>query len=314
MLMKKTTLAVILILSIIAIPIAYRLVGPAVTPDSWQVLRTLLYIVAGVALYCFVVGELTHNNSQVDKFWSILPVIYVWIVAAYSGFTPRLLIMAILVTLWGIRLTANFALKGAYHWKFWTGVEDYRWHVLRENKLLQPHWKWALFNLLFICTYQNLLILAFCLPSIVALQCGDTSLGWVDILAAALMLLFIIYETIADIQQWNFQSKKWEMLNSGKTIDELPEPYKTGFRTTGLWGLSRHPNYFAEQAIWFSFYIFSIAAGAAVFNWTMIGAILLIVLFQGSSTFGEEISSSKYPKYKEYQRTVSKFIPFPKKK
>jgi len=31
----------------------------------------------------------------------------------------------------GIRLTANFALKGAYHWRFWGGEEDYRWQVLR---------------------------------------------------------------------------------------------------------------------------------------------------------------------------------------
>lgn len=34
--------------------------------------------------------------------------------------------MAILVNLWGIRLTLNFARKGGYSWKFWEGEEDYR--------------------------------------------------------------------------------------------------------------------------------------------------------------------------------------------
>jgi len=90
--------------------------------------------------------------------------------------------------------------------------------------------------------------------------------GWVDYLATALMLFFLIYETIADIQQWNFQSRKWALINQGK---ELAEPYKKGFLTTGLWAHSRHPNYFAEQAIWVSFYIFSIASGASRFNWSI---------------------------------------------
>ena len=38
----------------------------------------------------------------------------------------RLLVMALLVTAWGARLTFNFARKGGY-----TGMEDYRWAILR---------------------------------------------------------------------------------------------------------------------------------------------------------------------------------------
>lgn len=63
--------------------------------------------------------------------------------------------MAVLATLWGMRLTFNFARKGAYSIKFWTGEEDYRWKVLRERKEFQPRWKWALFDLLFISVYQK---------------------------------------------------------------------------------------------------------------------------------------------------------------
>lgn len=70
-----------------------------------------------------------------------------------------------------------------------------------------------------------------------------------------------------------------------------------------------HPNYLGEQAIWVSFYLFSIAAGAGILNWSICGAVLLILLFLGSSTLGEYISKSKYPEYANYVKTVNRFFP-----
>lgn len=102
------------------------------------------------------------------------------------------------------------------------------------------------------------------------------------------------------------------MIKAGQKLEELPAPYNLGFNTQGLWGVSRHPNYFAEQAIWVSFYIFSIGAGAGLFNWSVIGALLLIVLFLGSSTLAEEISGSKYPAYESYCLQHSRFFPVKK--
>ena len=73
-----------------------------------------------------------------DKLWSLLPIAYTWVVTVKAGFNVRLLVIAIIVTFWGVRLTFNFARKGAYSIKFWTGVEDYRWVVLRlENQYQQ---------------------------------------------------------------------------------------------------------------------------------------------------------------------------------
>ena len=138
---------------------------------------------------------------------------------------------------------------------------------------------------------------------------SDKPFGWMDVVAAALMLAAIIYETVADEQQWKFQSAKWKMLKEGKKLEELPAPYNKGFNTTGLWGVSRHPNYFAEQSTWCCFYLFTIAGGIGIVNWSLIGALLLMVLFQGSSSFGEEISSAKYPEYAHYCQTVSRFFP-----
>lgn len=306
--MKKAVLATVIGLSLIACPILYFLVGPALDANQISILKTLTTIAACSALYCFAVGEIARNNSQMDKLWSILPEVYVWIIAVRGGMTPRLVIMAVLATIWGIRLTYNFARKGAYSIRFWSGEEDYRWSVLRQKKEFQPHWKWMVFNFLFISIYQNLLILMTTFPALVAMK-SPADLNCLDIVAAVLMFGFIIYEFIADEQQWKFQTAKWKMINEGRKLEDLPEPFNLGFNTTGLWGVSRHPNYFAEQSVWVCFYLFSIAAGIGIFNWSIVGAILLIVLFQGSSAMSEEISSSKYPEYKRYCATVSKFFP-----
>jgi hypothetical protein len=46
-----------------------------------------------------------------------------------------------------------------------------------------------------------------------------------------------------------------------------------------------------------------------MYNWTLVGAICYIFLFQGSTSFTEMITASKYPEYKEYQQRVARFIP-----
>ena len=273
-----------------------------------ETLRILLIIAACSAAYCFIVGEITHNNSQMDKLWSILPAVYVWVVACKGGFDARLVVMAVLATVWGARLTFNFALKGAYTWKFWTGEEDYRWPWLRKRKEFQPRWKWVVFNFFFISIYQNLLVLLTTLPAVAAMG-SSRPFGWLDFATAVLMAAAIAYEAVADVQQWRFQSTKWGMIKSGLKLEELPAPYNRGFNTSGLWRVSRHPNYLGEQSTWVSFYIFSIAAGAGILNWSICGAVLLILLFLGSSTLGEYISKSKYPDYANYEKSVNRFFP-----
>ena len=296
-------------LSLIVCPILYFTIGPALGEEQIATLKILGYIVAGSAAFCFIVGELTGNNSQMDKLWSLLPIAYTWVIAGMGGMSIRLVVMAIFATLWGIRLTFNFARKGAYRWKFWEGNEDYRWSVVRSGPPFKGNrTAWMLFDLFFISIYQNVLVLMITFPALVSMT-STAPFGWVDAVAAVFVLAFIIYETIADEQQWAFQTNKWAMIKSGQALQDLPEPYNKGFNTTGLWKLSRHPNYFAEQGTWIAFYIFSIGAGIGVFNWSIIGALLLVVLFLGSSALAEQISSSKYPEYDNYCKTVSKFLP-----
>lgn len=304
--MKIINTAILLVITLLVVPVISYFFGTAPGPLEWQAIHTLMIITGIVIAYSFIAGELTGNNSQVDKLWSIIPIAYTWVVAGYGDFTPRLVLMSILVTLWGVRLTINFAMKGAYQWRIWAGEEDYRWQVLRRKPGFNPGWKWSMFNLLFISGYQNVLILLFTLPSIVALQNTAVKLGPIDYFAALLMLFFITFETFADIQQWNFQSRKSSMIKAGEVLDG---DYKKGFLNKGLWAYSRHPNYLAEQSAWVCFYLFSVAASGQWLNWSIAGCLLLIVLFQGSSSFSEEISSGKYPEYADYQKKVPRFIP-----
>ncbi len=302
--MLKTIL--LLIVTLVLVPLVSFQFDEPLSEMQWHLLRNCLFIALGAALTCFATSEITRNCSQVDKIWSLLPIVYVWYITAETGCSERMVLMACLVTVWGARLTFNFARRGAYSIRFWSGEEDYRWGVLRKNPALNTPIRWMLFNLFFISLYQNGLILLFCLPILMAAAMPDLPLYGADYILAAAFLLFVIIETIADQQQWNFQKEKWRQIKAGeKTRGE----YAQGFVSSGLWKWVRHPNFMAEQAIWICFYLFSVAVTGRWFNWSVAGSLLLLLLFQGSSDFSEGISASKYPAYADYQKRTGRFFP-----
>jgi steroid 5-alpha reductase family enzyme len=298
----------LLIFTVIVMPIVSFYFGTPLNTLQVEVLWSTAYIVAGIIAYCFVVGELTMNNSQVDKLWSIVPIVYVWNMTILGDMNERMVLMAILVTIWGSRLTFNFARRGAYTWRFWAGEEDYRWEELRKRPGFNNRIVWMIFNLFFICTYQNVLIFLFTLPILTSLGTSTAPLMWADYVLAALYVGFVIIEFIADQQQYDFQTEKYRRINNNLPLDE----YAHGFVRTGLWSKVRHPNYASEQSIWVVFYLFSVVATGEWINWSVAGCILLIILFKGSSDFSEDLSAKKYPDYKDYQKRVPRFIPFTK--
>ncbi len=87
------------------------------------------------------------------------------------------------------------------------------------------------------------------------------------------------------------------------------ETLDRGFNTTGLWAYSRHPNFTAEQSVWVLLYGWSCWVTKTYYNWSVIGAVAYLILFQASTWFTELISAKKYPEYKEYQKRVGKFLP-----
>ena len=306
--MIRTVLFLIVTLfGVVYLSFYYDIFNVTFTLEQEEALYAMINLYLFSVAYCFIVSELALNYSQVDKLWSTIPIAYVWYFAYASEMNERLVLMAILVTFWGSRLTYNFARKGGFSIYFWKGEEDYRWiEVRKKMPFLKGRFTWGLFNLFFICFYQLGLIFLFTLPILAAWQGIGQPLYWADYLIASLMLLFIVIETISDEQQYSFQTEKYRRINNGEKLDG---DYKLGFRTTGLWALSRHPNFASEQLIWILFYCFSVSATGMWFNWSIIGCILLVVLFRPSADLSEEISSEKYPMYKKYMENVPMFLP-----
>lgn len=263
----------------------------------------LLLVVAVAAVAsaaCWIASLVTRDTSWVDRLWSIVPVVYVWIFAVAAGLADaRLVVMAVLVTLWGARLTFNFARKGGY-----TGVEDYRWAILRGR--MRP-WQFQLFDLFFIVAFQMTLLVLIALPALTAFE-HRAPFGPLDVVLAVLFLAALVGETIADQQQWVFQRAKRAAIEAGR------EP-SARFVTTGLWRVSRHPNYFFELAQWWLLFLLGAVAAGTVLVWTVVGAVLLTVLFIGSTVFTESITRSRYPEYAAYRARVSPIVPwFPRRR
>ena len=264
---------------------------------STDPLTTALWVAGGLALLCWLLSVITKEYSWVDRLWSITPPLFALHFAGQPGFSdPRLNLMAALAVLWGVRLTYNFVRKGGYK----PGGEDYRWEEIQEK--IGPLWFQAL-NATFIAPFQSYLLLLIVVPSYAAYQLIGTPINGLDYAAAVAFVAFLIGETIADEQQWRFQTAKYAAIARGDTP-------AADFITVGLFRYSRHPNFFCEQAMWWVYYVFSIAAGAGWLNWTASGAVLLTLLFQGSTGLTEKLSARKYAAYGDYQRTTSRLIPW----
>ena len=97
--MNVIATAALLIITLLLVPVISYLSGTALGPAELSALRSLLWILLGAWAGCFLLGEITGNVSQVDRLWSLLPVVYAWVVAAYGDFSTRLLLMALLLLL-----------------------------------------------------------------------------------------------------------------------------------------------------------------------------------------------------------------------
>ncbi|KAK7208403.1 hypothetical protein BZA70DRAFT_254568 [Myxozyma melibiosi] len=254
----------------------------------------------------FVIGTLQDEYSQVDRIWSLLPAFTIIMYTVHSYLNgiaaSRLWIYTIIVVIWSVRLTYNFARKGGY-----SGVEDYRWQILRSK--MTPL-QFTVFSLTFISTAQIALLLSITSPAIMFYYSDNEQIGIGDIGFAYSLLACVLVEGIADDDQWRFQKAKAEFKASGKVSQGYTKPQlERGFCTTGLFGFSRHPNFLAEQMFWVLPYLWNVHMTGKYINWTIFGAVGYVLLFQASTFFTEYISTGKYPQYAEYQRTVGRFLP-----
>lgn len=263
-------------------------------------LMVCLAVCTAAILTTWLLSVLTRDYSWMDRAWSLLPPLYLWIFAVAGGLgDTRLVVLAALGTLWGVRLTLNFARKGGYR----PGGEDYRWVALRRR--MRPR-RFALFNFFFISVYQNLLVLLITLPAWIVLQNPGHPFGAGDFVLTVLFLAGLAGESVADQQQWNFQRTRLALRAQG-----VADP---GFLRTGLFGFSRHPNYFFEIAQWWLVAGFGAIAAGGMLQPGSLGALLLTLLFVGSIAFTESISMERHPDYAAYRRDVWPLVPWAPKR
>ena len=261
-----------------------------------------LTVILGISLAAvsFAAGLLSGDYSWVDRLWSTAPVVFAWIYAAKGGFTFQSAGSACLVTVWGCRLTANFARRGGY-----TGTEDYRWSILRTR--IRNPFLWQLFNALFICAFQVAVLVLFTSPLSRIAAAGSDGVTASFLASVALALLFVRFETVADGEQAAFQARKAAAARDASLADDET---RRGFRSSGLFRLSRHPAYFGELGFWWSVYLAGCAADGSLLHWSIAGPVLLTAVFIGSTRFTESISAAKYPAYSEYQKRTSAIVPW----
>ena len=253
-------------------------------------IQALLVIIIVVTLI-WGISVIIKDASIVDLFWGLGFVIVNAIYFYFSGdyFTRKILLL-ILVSIWGFRLFIYLAKRNIGK------GEDYRYQGFRQKYGPERYW-WVSYFQVFLL--QGTLIMLVSLPLLgVHSQTSSDALGWLDYLGMLLFIIGFVFEAGGDYQLARF---KKDPRNKGKVL------------STGLWKYTRHPNYFGDSMIWWSFGIFSIAAGS---YWPIIGSVimtLLIIKVSGVAMLEKNLNDTK-TEYREYVRKTSSFIPwFPRK-
>jgi len=147
--------------------------------------------------------------------------------------------------------------------------------------------------------YQAVLALMLSLPFSLIMINPSPKLSWIEYLGAALWLVAVSGESLAD---WQLKRFKSNPANKGKVCE------------AGLWNYSRHPNYFFEWMIWMSYFIFALGSPWGFISIICPVAILYFLLKVTGIPYTEaQILKSRGKLYVDYQKTTSAFIPLPKK-
>ncbi len=238
----------------------------------------------------FFYSRLYKNSSFYDAYWSVIPpllMIY-WMACFPASFNDtRSWLVRGLVCAWAMRLTANWSI-------YWPGLhhEDWRYPVVRKRA-----GAFALpVDFLGIHLFPTVQVFIGCLPILVIVQGTDVKLGWLDGLAFVVTAGAILIEMLADIQLHRFIADR----KPGELMDK------------GLWGWSRHPNYFGEISFWVGLMLFGLAVAPDQWWWICPGAASMIIMFVFVSVpFLDQRSLERRPQYAEYMRRVSALVPLP---
>jgi steroid 5-alpha reductase family enzyme len=254
------------------------------------VLAEVLLVSAGGLLgYVLALWALSlplRDVSIVDPAWGAGFVIVALLALAIGqGCHGRRLLLAVLVTLWGLRLAGHLLAR-----KLREPGEDPRYGEMRERR----GERFALWSLATVFPLQGALIWVVSLPIQAAAPQPDR-LGLLDGIGAAVWAVGMFFEAVGDLQLSRFKA---DPANRGTVMQR------------GLWRYTRHPNYFGDFLLWWGIYLIALSTGDAW--WTIAGPLCmstLLIRVSGKKLLEDRMRAR--PGYAEYVSRTSGFFPLP---
>jgi steroid 5-alpha reductase family enzyme len=250
-----------------------------------------LALILAMMTILWIISIPIKNVSIVDLFWGLGFVITCFIYFLNTdGHEARKIILLIMVTIWGLRLSVYLA------WRNLGKGEDFRYKKFRQDYGEHRYW-WISFFQTFLL--QGILMWLISAPLLGAQYYGqEKALNIIDYMGIVVWIIGFVFETGGDLQLTRFKA---DPSNKGKVLDK------------GFWRYTRHPNYFGDAAVWTGYGIICISAGSYL---PVLGSVLMIALIikvSGVALLEKTLKESK-PEYKDYIEKTSSFIPwFPKK-
>ena len=244
--------------------------------------------VGACVLVLWLISIKLRDVSIADIWWGpgfALIAGVIWAVEAPES--PRFFAAAGVLTLWALRLGVYLGRRNLGH------DEDYRYQAMRGDS---PHFWWTSIYKVFLL--QGAIQLVVALPLFV-MTSSDSPLSLWDIVGITLALAGVVTEAVADQQLSRFKASPG---TEGEVMDK------------GLWGYSRHPNYFGNALMWFGIAWLALAGGGPW--WSALGpAFMLFLLLKVSGvSMLESTIAERRPAYRRYKQEVSAFIPWPRKR
>lgn len=256
-------------------------------PATFAGLAILLVFTAGV----WAVSLQREDVSTVDRVWGLLFVVLaVFHAVVGDGPLDRRVLLAVLTTIWGIRLSAFIT------WRNWGKGEDPRYAAMRRKNPEGFPRK----SLVTVFWLQAVLAWIIAAPLLYPAHLeGGRPLGWLDAAGVLVWAIGLTFEAGGDFQLSRFLA---DPANKGKVMDQ------------GLWRYTRHPNYFGDVTVWIGYAIIA-TAGGAWWGWygTVLMAVFIIRVSGVSLTDKVMGTGSKREGYDEYVRRTNTFIPGPPK-
>lgn len=247
-----------------------------------------IFLQGGLAILIYVtlvwLKSLWQKDAGImDIFWGLgfIVVAYFYLAADYSNaFQPRLLYS--LVFLWGTRLSLHIAVRNLGE------AEDARYANWRTQN--GSRWWWYSYFKVFLL--QGAVMWIVSLPLLTGLQ-DRSILTIVDGIGIVLFITGFLIESIGD---WQLRAFKKDPANKGKVL------------STGLWGFTRHPNYFGEAVLWWGFTLIAIEMSTL---WILISPIImtwLLIKVSGVAMLDDLLRKTK-PDYVAYIESTNAFFP-----